>query len=85
VARLETLKATGQKLKFTLDVPEGTYALKVFQDINENSKCDEGWFHIPREPYGLGNNFRPKLSAPAFENCKFFVAGLTDQTIRLKK
>jgi uncharacterized protein (DUF2141 family) len=81
----KTLKATSESLQFIFDLPEGIYAVKIFQDINENRKCDEGWFHILKEPYGLGNNFRPKLSAPSFDNCKFPVTELTTQTIILKK
>ena len=81
----QTLKAASGSLQFTFEISEGSDAVKVFQDINENKKCDEGLFHIPKERYGLGNNFRPKFSAPAFEDCKFLVTGETNQTIFLEK
>lgn len=81
----KTLQATGENLQFTFEIPEGSYAVKVFQDINENGKCDEGWFHIPKEPYRLSNNFLPKFAAPNFEDCKFVVTMMTNQTIILQK
>jgi uncharacterized protein (DUF2141 family) len=81
----KTLKATAESLEFSIDLSEGVYSVKVFQDLNNNGRCDEGWFHIPKEPYGLGNNFRPKFSAPRFDECKFTVIGPTIQTIELKK
>jgi uncharacterized protein (DUF2141 family) len=78
------LKASNESLEFTFSLTEGTYAVKVFQDINENKKCDMNLFHIPQEPYGLSNNFRPKFSAPGFDDCKFNVAGETIQTIMIR-
>jgi uncharacterized protein (DUF2141 family) len=80
----KTLKASSESLEFVFSLPEGVYAVKVFQDINENKKCDMNLFHIPTEPYGLSNNFRPKFSAPTFKDCKFNVAGQTIQTIIIK-
>ena len=31
-------------------LPEGTYALALFQDLNENGTLDTGTFGIPQEP-----------------------------------
>lgn len=77
-------KAGKQSLEFSLDLPEGNYAIAIYQDLNDNKKFDKGWFGIPTEPYGLSNNVRPKFSAPGFEDCKFKIAQLTTTTIHLK-
>ena len=77
-------KAGNQSLEFSFDLPEGNYATAIYQDLNDNKKFDKGWFGIPTEPYGLSNNFRPKFSAPGFEDCKFKITQLTTTTIHLK-
>lgn len=80
----KTVKAANQSLDFSFDISEGIYAVAVYQDINENKQLDKGWFSIPKEPYGLSNNYRPHFSAPSFNDCKFKVAEETTITILLK-
>jgi len=80
----KTVKATNQSLDFTFVVHDGIYAVAAYQDINENGKLDKGWFNIPKEPYGLSNNYRPSFSAPTFDDCKFKVEQLTTILIKLK-
>jgi len=48
-------------------VPYGTYAISIFQDLNENEELDQAIFGIPKEPIGFGNNYRP-LGKPKFES-----------------
>lgn len=53
--------------KFTYDnLPEGEYAITIYQDLNNNSKLDK-FFSIPVEPYGISNNVR---TFPSFYNSK---------------
>jgi uncharacterized protein (DUF2141 family) len=80
----QTVKADAQSLNFSFDLPEGIYAVAAYQDINENHQLDKGMFHIPKEPYGLSNNFRAKFSAPTFDDCKFKFDKQTTLTITLK-
>ncbi|SRR5690554_769328 len=53
------------------NLPEGIYAISLYHDINSNGKCDRNFFGIPKEPYAFSNNFKPKFSAPNFEDCEF--------------
>lgn len=53
------------------DVPAGTYAVAVFQDINGNGKLDVNLFGFPKEPFAFSNNIVPRLSIPRFEHCTF--------------
>jgi uncharacterized protein (DUF2141 family) len=47
-------------------VPEGKYAVTVYQDLNENGEVAMNFLQIPREPVGFGNNYKP-FGEPKFE------------------
>lgn len=49
----------------------GTYAVAVYHDENGNAKFDKTWFGLPDEGYGISNNPKIFLSAPAFDEVKF--------------
>ncbi|MCE7069313.1 DUF2141 domain-containing protein [Dyadobacter sp. CY327] len=53
------------------DLAPGRYALAVYHDLNSNGVLDKNLVGIPKEPYGFSKNFRPKFSAPKFEDCEF--------------
>ena len=64
-------------------IPQGTYAVAIFQDLNGNGKLDENMFGAPKEPFAFSNNIVPRFSTPTFEDCKFNFSG-TEQTISIK-
>jgi uncharacterized protein (DUF2141 family) len=66
-------------------LPAGTYAIKLFHDINDNQKLDSNWLGIPREPYGFSNNPRSRFGPPDFAAARFQVASgkLSKQTVFL--
>ena len=70
--------------EFSIDLPEGTYAIALFVDANENLKIDKNFLGIPKEQYGFSNNAMGKLSGPSFQQAKFQVKGNTVQSIKLK-
>ncbi len=53
-------------------VPEGTYGIRVFQDVNGNGELDAGMFG-PKEPWGMYRPKRPKFRGPKFEEIAFEV------------
>ncbi len=65
------------------NLPPGTYAVSMYHDKNSNGKCDRNFFGIPKEPYGFSNNFKPKFSAPTFEDCAFNLSSNESLTINL--
>ncbi|QAA82040.1 DUF2141 domain-containing protein [Aequorivita sp. H23M31] len=73
----EAYKTISRKVESSSEViviknlPLGTYAVSLYHDKNSNGKCDRNFVGIPKEPYGFSNNFKPKFSAPKFEDCKF--------------
>jgi len=65
------------------NLPEGEYAVAVLHDENSDKICNKNLLGIPKEGYGFSNNFRPRLSAPKFEDCKFELKDDLAITIKL--
>lgn len=61
----------------------GWYAIALYHDEDDNNKMNTGLFGIPLEPYGLSNNFRPKLSYPKFSQCSFYVPDTSGKNIAI--
>ena len=80
----QSQKADSSTLDFSFVLPDGEYAISLYQDINDNKKLDVGIFNIPKEPIGFGNNFRPRFSAPNFKDCAISVTKTTVTEIALK-
>lgn len=74
-----------KKVSFTFEhVPAGTYAIRAFQDVNDNGKMDIGTFG-PKEPWGNYRAKRPRFRGPKFEEMAFEVKdNITDISIELK-
>jgi uncharacterized protein (DUF2141 family) len=53
-------------------VSAGTYAIRCFQDVNQNQKLDRGVFG-PSEPWGVYRPKRPAFRGPKFEEISFVV------------
>ena len=62
-----SLSTNESSKKASFNVPYGTYAVSIYQDINENGKLDQNFLGIPKEPIGFGNNHKP-LGKPDFES-----------------
>jgi uncharacterized protein (DUF2141 family) len=63
----------------------GTYAAKVFQDVDGDGKMGLNPFGLPTEPYGFSNGAQPNMGPPSFEAAAFEVqAGANAQSIQLK-
>ena len=55
VARVEETVGKGSYQR-SLDIPAGTYAIKLHIDENENGELDTNFLGIPKEQYGTSNN-----------------------------
>ncbi|MDB5228422.1 MAG: hypothetical protein JWN78_2615 [Bacteroidota bacterium] len=53
------------------DLPYGVYAIAIFEDLNSDGKIDKNMLGIPTEPYAFSQNYKPKIHAPSFDDCKF--------------
>lgn len=67
------------------NIPKGDYAISLYHDENANGDCDRNFFGIPKEPYAFSNNFKPRFSAPTFEDCQFKLTADKSLNIELIK
>jgi len=75
----------GKSQNYTFDnLPEGEYALAIYQDVNRNKILDKNLLGIPTEIYGFSNNARRNFSAPSFQEAKFKLNKDLQQTVFLK-
>ena len=82
VAALDLPAAQGrtQDVEFT-DVPPGTYAIQVLQDLNGDGKIDFDWAGLPLEPYGFSRDAHPTVTKPAFARVKITLMAGTNAPI----
>jgi acyl-CoA reductase-like NAD-dependent aldehyde dehydrogenase/uncharacterized protein (DUF2141 family) len=71
-----------KQLRIDIELPPGTYAVSVYEDLNGNHKLDHNWIGIPSEPVGVSNNPPARLGPPRFADSSFLLGG-TDKTITL--
>jgi uncharacterized protein (DUF2141 family) len=65
-------EATTDRLTVTVpDLPEGTYAVAAYVDINRNGRQDKNFLGIPEEEYGFSNDVRGMFGPPAFTAAEF--------------
>ena len=64
------------------NIPNGTYAVSIMHDENENNKLDKNILGIPKEGYGFSNNVKPAFRSANFKEAKFELLG--NKTINIK-
>ncbi len=81
-----SLPANGSVATFTIPgLPEGSYAISVIHDENENHKLDRDLFGRPKEGIGFGNNPKIRFSAPTWKQCSVHVAGSSiESTVEMR-
>ncbi len=66
------------------NIPDGTYAISVFHDENNNGELDTNFMGVPKEDTGASNNAPANFGPPDWEDAKFEVKRETvKQTIEL--
>jgi uncharacterized protein (DUF2141 family) len=67
------------------NLPVGTYAVAIYQDLNGNKDLDVNFVGYPKEPFGFSKNFKPKIGAPSFSDCSIAVrqSSVTSFSIKL--
>lgn len=59
-----------QEIVIFENVPDGEYAIKMYQDENDNNEMDFNMMGIPKEGYGFSNNVG-MFGAPEYTEAKF--------------
>ena len=55
----------------TFELPDGTYAIGVFHDVDRNGALSKSFLGIPKEPFGFSNNVRGRFGPPSFMEASF--------------
>ncbi len=77
-----TAKEAELKLEFLL--PQGAYAVQVFQDLNSNGKLDMRWLPPgPDEPWGVSNNRTDRIGPPRYKDAEFEITAEKEVMINL--
>ena len=66
------------------EIEEGTYAISVIHDANNNKKFDTNFLGIPTEGYGASQNKLPFAAAPKFEENKITLTANSTVTSTIK-
>lgn len=65
-------KTTGKsEFTYSITLPEGSYALAFFQDLNGNKKLDKNFIGYPTEPFAFSNNAPVNFGPPKWESALF--------------
>lgn len=51
-------------------LPKGSYGVAIYQDVNDDGKCNKNFLGIPKEGFGFSKNHRPILLPPSFNDVK---------------
>ena len=74
------------RMTFTAtDLANGSYAIRVMHDVNDNGKLDANFIGMPTEPWGMSNNARGNFGPPKWADVKFEVDGDTVHTVELSQ
>jgi 4,4'-diapolycopenoate synthase len=74
--------ARTRQLRIETDLPPGTYAVSVYEDLNGNHKLDHNFIGIPNEPVGVSGNPIVRFGPPRFDECSFRLSDAS-QTIKI--
>jgi uncharacterized protein (DUF2141 family) len=66
------------------NIPNGTYAIAIFHDENNNRKLDKNIFGIPNEGYGFSNNATAIFGPPTFDQAKFKINGTYSTEVKIQ-
>jgi uncharacterized protein (DUF2141 family) len=72
----------GEEVAVFENLPNGDYAIKMYQDENDNNEMDFNMMGIPKEGYGFSNNVG-MFGAPEYKEAKFTVKENTAITVDL--
>jgi uncharacterized protein (DUF2141 family) len=80
-----TIPVTGDTATASVDIPAGTYGLKLYHDVDGDGKMGTNPFGMPIEPFAFSNNAAAQFGPATWDAAKFEVAApATTHTIKLQ-
>ncbi len=80
----QRMKVTTPTMTFHFtNLPEGDYAVKLYQDSNDNNRIDLSDNSIPLEAFGFSNNVGQR-GRPTFDDAKFSLSHDDQITVHLQ-
>ena len=76
--------AAGERTAVFTGLTPGTYAVKVFHDIDGNGRMTLNPFGRPIEPFAFSNNARGNMGPAEWESARFVLRGKTAQKIEVR-
>ncbi|MEQ8471883.1 MAG: DUF2141 domain-containing protein [Marinoscillum sp.] len=67
-----------------LDLPDGTYSIAIYHDLNNDKKLNTNLVGIPKEPYGFSNNVMGTFGPPSFEAARVMIPNSYSLSISLR-
>lgn len=66
-----SMRPTGNAIQFSLELPEGTYGIQLFHDVNDNSELETTLVGMPSEPWAFSNNAVGTFGPPGWDAVNF--------------
>lgn len=66
-----TASAESDVTTVTVEIPEGTYAVSVYHDLNGNEQMDYNALRMPKEPWGVSNDAPARFGPPKWNRMTF--------------
>lgn len=68
------IPVTGETATSTVELPAGTYGIKLFHDVDGDGKMGMNAFGMPTEPYAFSNSAPAQFGPAKWDAAKFDVA-----------
>jgi len=78
------IQAAHNPFSTKIEIKNGSYAIAVYQDTNNNGKLDKNWVGMPIEPYGFSKDPIIRFGPPIYKDCLLQLHGKNNVSIKLR-
>lgn len=80
----EVIVTRAGSVEVKLDLPEGSYSIAVYHDVNDDKELNTSLVGIPKEPYGFSNNAMGTFGPPSFSEASLVIPKTNNTVINLR-
>lgn len=66
-----SMRPTGNAVRFGLELPAGTYGIRVFHDVDDSAELETTLVGMPSEPWAFSNNAVGTFGPPGWDAVSF--------------